>query len=363
MARSLLLVGGGHAHVRVLAELGRAPLAGVNVVLVSREPLSVYSGMVPGVVAGQYRPLQARIDVARLAMRCGARFVRGRARSVDARARRVELEDGGSLGYDVLSLDVGSRPRDPDRLDPDASVIRVKPIECALSGLHALGSAPELRRIAVVGAGAGGAELALSLAARLGSAAEISVCDAASMPVAERGQRVAHLVLAAFAEHGVRFLGGHRVLRATRRALVFDDGGELPADLSVWATGAAAPELVARSGLPVDERGFLLVEDSLRSVGDGHVFAAGDCAALRSRPGLPKAGVFAVRQGPVLAANLRRALRGEPLLAYNPQSRFLSLLNTADGRAILAYGPIALRSRWAWRLKDAIDRRFVARFA
>lgn len=363
MARSVLLVGGGHAHVRVLSLLADAPFDDADVVLVNAEPVSTYSGMVPGVVTGQYRPAQAQIELAPLAARAAARFVCGRARAIHARARRVELEDGRSFDYDLLSLDVGSRPRHPGALDSDARLIRVKPIARALGELeHALASLSEPCRIAVVGAGAGGVELALALAARLGTKAEVSVFDGASRPLAERGRRASRLVLEAFGEHDVRFYGERRAVRVKRGLVVFDDGRELPAELVVWVTGAAAPALLAESGLPGDERGFLLVDDSLRSVGDPHVFAAGDCATLRSHPALPKAGVHAVREGPVLAENLRRSLGGEPLVDYRPQARFLSLLNTGDGCAILVYGPIALRSRWAWRLKDAIDRRFVDGF-
>lgn len=361
MARSVLLVGGGHAHLRVLSAFAEEPLDDADVVLVNAGAASVYSGMVPGVVAGRYRPRQARIDLERLASRSGARFVLGRARAVDARGHRVELEDGRSFHYDLLSLDVGSEPRHPETLDPDAKLIRVKPIDRALAELEqALAALSGPCRIAVIGAGAGGVELAFGLASRPGT--QVAVYDGASTPLSQLGGSASRRVLEAFAEHGVRFSGGRRAVHVKRGSVVLDDGSEHPVDLTVWATGAAAPALCLASGLPCDERGFLRVEDSLCSTGDRDVFAAGDCAVLRSHPALPKAGVVAVREGPVLAANLRRALSGAPLVPYRPQARFLSLLNTGDGRAILVYGPIALRSRWAWRLKDAIDRRFVAAF-
>jgi NADH dehydrogenase FAD-containing subunit len=140
------------------------------------------------------------------------------------------------------------------------------------------------------------------------------------------------------------------------------DGTVLPGEVIVTAAGAGGGHLFADAGLAVDARGFLLVDDSLRGAEQPAIFAAGDCATLVARPGLPKAGVHAVRQGPVLAANLRAALRGDPLRRYRPQRRALALLNTADGRAVLSYGAVAAQGRWVWRLKDAIDRRFVHRF-
>ena len=155
------------------------------------------------------------------------------------------------------------------------------------------------------------------------------------------------------------FLGEVVVVRVDAYGVRLADGRVLPASLVVWATGAAGPDLLARSGLPVDERGFLRVGDDLRCVEFPEIFAAGDCATLASYPELPKAGVYAVRQGPVLAANLRAVARGRRTRRFRPQRDFLALLNTGDGRAILSRGSLALRNRLAWRLKDYIDRRFI----
>jgi selenide,water dikinase len=147
-----------------------------------------------------------------------------------------------------------------------------------------------------------------------------------------------------------------------RDAVHVASGARVPADLVVWVAGAAGPALLGGAGLPLDPRGFLLVDPTLRTVDGAPVWAAGDCATLAERPGTPKAGVYAVRQGPVLARNLRAALGEGTPVPYVPQRTFLSLLNTADGKALLRWHGVVSHSRWAWWLKDRIDRRFVRRY-
>jgi selenide,water dikinase len=368
LARELLLVGGGHSHALVLASFAGRREPRLRTTLVSADRFTTYSGMVPGVLGGQYPLRAAQIDLDALARRAGARFVAERAVRIDPARRRLELGGGSSLPYDVVSFDIGSLPLRTAVIDDDAPLIALKPIEPAVAALDAALAAPPPargRRVVVVGAGAGGTEVAFALAARLRDEphASVTVCDHAARPVTTRGERTAVLVERAFAEAGIRFIGAATIAHVTRTGVRLDDQRELEADIVVWATGAGAPALFAHSGLLVDGRGHLLVGDDLRSPAHADIFAAGDCATLTTHPDLPKAGVYAVRQGLVLADNLHATAREDQLRAFQPQARFLALLNTGDGRAILSYGRFACRGRWAWRLKDRIDRRFVARFA
>jgi NADH dehydrogenase FAD-containing subunit len=132
--------------------------------------------------------------------------------------------------------------------------------------------------------------------------------------------------------------------------------------LTVWVTGPAASPLFQGSGLAVDEKGFLLVNEALQSVSAPEVFAVGDCATLQAYPDTPKAGVYAVRQAPVLWRSLLATIAASPLPRYVPQSSFLSLLNTADRKSLLRYKGFVSYSGLAWRFKDGIDRRFMARY-
>lgn len=363
--RTLVLVGGGHAHLFVLRALARRPAVGVEIVLVSPHPQATYTGMVPGVLGGQYRLAQAQIDLVQLARRAQARLVLASAERIVADARCVRTAQG-DIGYDLLSLDIGSQPAAQNLIARGAQVAIVKPIENAVTAIDA-----QLRRLArggghvvIVGSGAGGVEIAFACAARLrsGDGGRVTLLDHSRRPMSGRHPNTSDKVAELLRRHRIDFLGGVEVTAVESNLVHCGKQAQLAADAVVWATGAAAPTLLADSGLARDERGFLLVDDQLRSTSDPHVFGAGDCIALQSHPRLPKAGVYAVREGPVLAHNLRAALRGESLRSYAPQLDFLALINTGDGRAVFSRGPIAYHGRLAWWLKDRIDRRFVSSF-
>ena len=358
----LLLIGGGHSHLFVLEDFARRPPAGVELIVVAPSPLATYSGMVPGVLGGQYQLRAAQIDVRRLVERAGGRFVAARVTALDPRQRSLVLDDGSRVPYALASFDIGSRTA-PLPTDPGAPLVAIKPMEPAIAALDAvLASRPGARAV-VIGAGAAGCEIALALAARLrrGGGA-VTVCDRAARPLPEFAPRAAVLIERAFADAGVTWLAERTVSTLAADGVRFTDGTLVPAELIVTAAGAVGGELFAEAGLAVDERGFLLVDETLRCRGYPEIFAAGDCATLAARRALPKSGVYAVRQGPLLAANLRAALRAVPLQPFRPQPRALALLNTADGRAIATYGALAAHGRWAMRLKDWIDRRFIRRF-
>jgi NADH dehydrogenase FAD-containing subunit len=166
----------------------------------------------------------------------------------------------------------------------------------------------------------------------------------------------------ALAARGVAVRTGTPVERVKEGAVVLLNGERLAADEVVWVTGAVALPFLPASGLPVDRRGFLLVDRALRSVADPRVFAAGDCATLADRRELAKAGVYAVREAPILWRSLAAALGGGEPPRYEPQSSFLALLNTGDGRALLRWRRLVAHGRWAWWLKDWIDRGFMRRY-
>ena len=370
--RDLVLVGGGHAHVQVLRALARRPVAGLRTTVVLDAPEAVYSGMVPGLVAGDYREAEVSIDVAALASRAAARVVLAPALRVDAAAGRLEVEGHPALAWDVASLDVGSSVRGLDLPGVREHALATRPIGAFARALDARlreacaahGGARRLR-VAVVGAGVAGLELAFCLEARLrgaGVGAELELVGDA--PELATGQPAGLLrrARAEAARRGIALRLGARVAAVEAGRVILEGGAPLACDLVVWATGAAPPALVAASQLPRDAQGFVRVEDTLAVVGCAGLFAAGDCAALDAHAWVPRAGVHAVREGPVLDANLRAALAGRRLRRYRPQRDFLALVNLGSRRALGAKYGVAFAGAWVWRWKDAIDRRFVARF-
>jgi len=354
----LVLVGGGHAHVEVLRRWARDPVAGVRGTVVVDRSDAVYSGMVPGVVAGQYAPAAAVIDVAALARAAGMRCVAEAMAGVDADAHHVRLAGGGVVPYDVASFDVGSTVAGLDVPGARAHALATRPIGRFVEAVASLAA----RDVVVAGGGAAGVELAFALGARL-RGARVVVLERGDRLLPGLPERAVRLATRAAAGRGIVLRTGVAVARVEADRVVTAAGDAIAADGVVWATGAAALRVFADSGLACDGDGFVRVDATLAAVGRPEVFAAGDCAALDAYPRLAKAGVYAVREAPVLDHNLRARLAGRPLRPYVPQRDFLVLLNLADGTAIGAKWGLAARGRWLWTLKDRIDRGFVARYA
>ncbi|MGH7664602.1 MAG: FAD-dependent oxidoreductase [Gemmatimonadaceae bacterium] len=379
--RRLLLVGGGHAHLEVVRTLIRQPLDGVELLLISRSRQHHYSGMIPGYLQGTYDEHELVFDLPALCSAMGA----GRARFIEASAERVSpvdrvVEAGGErYEFDIASLDVGSSAIGRELPGVEEYAHTVIPMSGATALRDRVESLAAERSgqtvaVCVVGGGAGGVEVASALHRRLreaGATARVTLIESGDALLSEftpRAGEIAHDVLS---ERGITVRTGTSVARVESREVALESGERIASDLTVWLTGAAAPRLLTASPLSRDADGFLLVDDNLRSVDGAPLWGAGDCVTLRAHPDTPKAGVVAVRQAPVLAANLRAAVGGGGGTCgggggaprrYEPQRRFLALLNTADGRALLAWDRIAVHSRIAWRLKDYIDRRFMRRY-
>jgi selenide,water dikinase len=369
--KRLLLCGGGHTHVEVLRRFGLRPLAGLEIVLVSPNPATPYSGLLPGLVAGHYRLGEIQLDLERIARFAGARFLRALVTGFDPGGRVATLADGTTLEFDVASLDVGSRP--PTRGIPgaDAHATGVKPVDPFLriwDGWLERGRAGALGLLAVVGGGAAGIETVLAMQHRLaretgrGSAIACHLVTDVDEILPDHDDRVRAILRRILAERRVELHVASRVVRVEPGALHTADGGVVRADAAVWATGAAPAPLLGAAGLALDPAGFVAVDDRLQSRSHVHVFAAGDCASIIGAP-RPKSGVYAVRAGPPLAANLRAALAGRPLVRYRPQVRALALISTGDRYAVASRGGVTAEGAWVWRWKDWIDRRFVRRYA
>ncbi|KQT43171.1 hypothetical protein ASG43_16870 [Aureimonas sp. Leaf454] len=369
-APRLLLLGGGHAHVEVIRRFGLARERHGEPLLVSPARRTPYSGMLPGFVAGEYGFDDLHIDLEALCAASGVAFRLGAATGLDAAARRVAFADGSVRDYDILSLDIGSRPSLPAGFRDG---IAVKPISTFTERLATLDArvrdADGFVRLAVVGQGVAGVEIAFALRRRFGRrlgrgdgrrGVEILLVGRSDGVMATRGARSRRLVAEDLDRAGISVVGGFDAVAFQNGTLRASDGRCLDVDEVVWTTSSAAPDWLLKSGLALDSHGFVRVDRFLRSPSHGQVFAAGDIASL-SDP-RPKSGVFAVREGPVLHHNLRQAALGRPLRAFRPQKHWLALISLADGRAIADKWGLAARGEWVARWKGWSDRRFVARY-
>ena len=376
LVRDLVLLGGGHSHVIVVRRWATNPVPGVRVTLVSPDALTPYSGMLPGLVAGHYSLEETHIDLARLCRWAGIRFVRAAASGVDAGGRRVLFDERPAIEYDLLSVDTGGAPCLDNVPGAARHATPVKPVHRFYARWQELlgrtRDSDGSLDIGVVGAGAGGFEILLAMNHALNTVDGGPVT--ASGPLRHRLHwfirdtaleeypgTVRRMALRACEQRGVTCHHKFDVVEVRADGLRSARGQEARLDAVVWCTEAAAAPWPAKSGLDCDSRGFIRVADTLQSLSHPDVFAAGDAAVQLNHP-RPRAGVFAVRQGPVLSENLRRAVLGEGLREYRPQKRFLTLLSMGDRSAVGHKGPFLGKGAWVWHWKDWIDKRFISKF-
>ena len=370
--KHLVLVGAGHAHVQVLQGLAARRPADLNITVVTPYPQQLYSGMVPGFVAGHYTLDQCVIGLAGLLARCGARYLAGSAVAINADAQTLTLANGDTVAFDVLSLNTGA-VMDREKMEASmpgarAHALFVRPME-AFSQLWpqvvAMGAARPIH-LAVVGAGAAGLELAMAAAHALSrpsnpAGGRVTLVTGGLAPAQNYPAGVQRSVLCALRRLQITVLRDSCVGVAPGE-IMLAGGASLACDAPLLAIGAQAPAWLARSGMALDDDGFLAVNHFQQSISHPQVFAAGDVASRVDAP-YPRSGVHAVRAGPPLLANLRAALAARPLRVYRPPARTLNLLSCGDRYAIAAWGGLSVEGRWVWRLKDRIDRRFVAKYS
>ena len=370
----LVLLGGGHAHVQVLKSFGMRPAPGVRVTLITKDLEAPYSGMLPGYVSGHYTHDDIHMDAMKLAGFASARFIHGEAIGIDRTEKRILLLNRPPLAYNLLSLDVGIRPDTSGIEGAERHAIPVKPVATFAARWddvqrRAL-TKDGPRIITVIGGGAAGFELILAMAYRLRTLAEGAeidpkaftfqlVCAPSLLP--SNNVRARRLAIQALASRDVKLIEGHRVVEIAEGSLRLADGTQIVSDATLLTTKAAPATWFAQSGLPCTPEGFLALRPTLQLTDDDDIFAAGDCATVLEHP-RPKAGVFAVRQGPVLTENLSKRARGERPIAFKPQSDFLTIMALGDRDAIAARGPFAAGGKWVWRWKDRIDREFMEKF-
>lgn len=390
--KHLVLIGGGHSHAIALKLSGVKPLAGVRLTLISDTSDAPYSGMLPGHIAGFYNFQECHIDLRQLAQFAGTQLLIDRAIGLDLESNQVLCASGAKVGFDLLSVDIGSTPAAISVPGAAEYAIPAKPVPKLLAGWNRIvdrriASPGEALRLGIVGGGAGGVELALAMGSHLqqidrdarvpvGSVA-VHLFHSGDRIVPGHNSRLGRRLREILTRRGIELHLGEKVCQVQPRedrlglgspavCVRCESGLAVECDRVFWVTQASPASWLREAGLATDAAGFILVGDTLQSVSHPRVFAAGDVATMVNYP-RPKAGVFAVRQGKPLFENWRRVLLGLPVLPFRPQKQFLSLIGTGDRSAIASVpflgGPFACGpSPLLWRWKDWIDRRFMEQF-
>jgi pyridine nucleotide-disulfide oxidoreductase family protein len=360
--KRLLLLGAGHAHVHVLKTLGAQPLVNTDVTLVTPYPRQVYSGMLPGWIAGHYQINDCVIPIEPLAKHAGVSLRVTAANAIDVLRNVATCANGEEIAFDAVSIDIG--PLANLAMIPGARehAIALRPIEVFIETMTQLkariAESKNKTRITFVGAGAGGIEVALALQHRFGERVAITLISAANTLPGSVGPKLTRILQA----RGVTLLAGVSASHVSAHGVHLAGGEVVEADAIIAATGAAAAQWPQQSALACGQAGFIIVNAFLQSVSHPQVFGAGDCVTMENIV-RPKSGVYAVRAGPPLAENLRRYLASEALQSYTPQARSLYLISTGNKHAIGSWGNFTWSGDWVWRWKDRIDRGFMAKYS
>lgn len=368
----IVLLGIGHTNAHVLRMWKMHPIRDARLTCISDFTIATYSGMVPGVLAGQYPRNRMEIDLARLCAAAGARLIVDQVTGINLPDRQLLFETRPPVIFDALSIGIGSIPNCDDVILKSDNCLTIKPMQTLIERLDKRlkdlkdSISQRALHIAIVGGGAGGVEVALCLPARirrlLGKQPfELMLVNSHKEIVKDVIPATRRRLLKQLENRGVQLELGHRVTQVTNDQLSLDDGRSFPADLVLWATSATASPLLSQLQLPTDDRGFLLTKPTLQSTAHDRVFAVGDTGTIKSFPTV-KSGVYAVRQGEYLWRNLEHLLLNQPLENYRPQSSFLKLFNTGDGRAIGEYKAMSFVGAWCWKLKNRIDSRFMDKY-
>lgn len=367
--KRLVLLGGGHAQVKVLTDFAASPLTGWDVALVTPYRRQIYSGMLPGWVAGHY-PLDAcALPLDALAARAHIGFHQTAGIELDLTRNEVLCADGARLPFDLLSIDTGPEPSLADLPGAREHALPVRPIEQFIAAWPTLLERMLTHRrtfdLVIIGAGAAGVELAFAAEHRCATAGahhvRFTLVGNTQQPLPGSPERIREHIARLLGARGMTWLGSRRATCIRPEHVEFLEGDVQSFDACLIVTGAAAPRWPSESGLMTNEHGFIRVDPTLRSLSHPHIFAAGDVAAYHDER--PKSGVFAVRAGPVLAYNLRAAATGGSLQPWTPQRRALYLISTGERYALASWGAWSVGGRWVWRWKDLIDRRFVRQYS
>jgi pyridine nucleotide-disulfide oxidoreductase family protein len=368
----LVLLGAGHAHLQVLHSLAQNRPADLNITVIAPYARQLYSGMVPGFVAGHYALDECAIPLEGLLARCGARYIQSRGVAIDAGAKTVTLANGETVSYDWLSLNTGPVM---DREKIEAQMPGARKHALFLRPLEAFGqlwprvadmARQQPMHLAVVGAGAAGLELAMAAAHALhgpsnAPGSRVTLVTGGPVPAASYPAGVQRRVAKALQRLRIEVLPDACVGVGAGEILLAS-GERLACDAPLLAVGAQAPAWLAGSGLSLNEAGCVAVNRFQQSTRHAAVFAAGDVASCVDAPHA-RSGVHGGRAGSPLLANLLAAMQNQELKPYFPSRRTLNLIACGDRHAIAAWGGVSVEGAWVWRWKNRIDRQFVASYA
>ncbi|WP_404449043.1 FAD-dependent oxidoreductase [Sutcliffiella horikoshii] len=356
---TILLVGGGHAHLKCLLEIRKKPLPNQNILLISPNRYQYYSGMFSGYTEGLYSIDEIRIDLKTMSEKAGVTFIEDKVTEISVTDKTLETKAGTKISFSVVSFDTGSLIEGPSSFKD--YLVQIKPNYLFAKKIM------EYREVEfpiVVGGGASGVEIALAITAwrkKNGLPTNVSLITSSNLlpsSSTKASKRVTYIAK----QKGLSIIEDDSVAKMNECQMITQNGRCLSHSQVLWLTGPSPSGIFKKSSLPCDQTGFLLTERTLQAKGLPFIFGAGDCITLEAFPDLPKNGVYAVRQAELLWRNITSYINGEMYFTFTPQRHYLSLLSTGNKEALLQYGSFTAHNKLAWKLKNKIDTDYIKKF-
>ena len=366
-SHDLVLIGGGHSQITVLKKFGMKQVPGLKITLINKNSTASYSGMIPGYIAGTYCKDETQINLLNLCKFANARLITDDVTGIDILTKEIYLSNRSPVYYDTLSINSGGEPDINEIKGAKKYCIPIKPISNLIQVFDKIKNKIKgINKVsmAVVGGGAGGVEIALSLKKFLDLENKIekniTLISKTNYLVSKSSVLTHRNALSLLQENNINVILGDEVIEFQKNGLKTKNSKNIKSEFNFLVTSISAPKWISQTRLKTTEKGFIEVNKYLQS-NNTNIFASGDISSIKNY-NLSKAGVYAVKQGPILYKNLRSKILKSRFSSYKPQKYYLSLIGDGQKEAIASWGPISFRSKWAWKLKRYIDEKFIKKY-
>lgn len=354
--KKLILAGGGHGHIGILKKLALKPVDGYEITMITNFAVQYYSGMLPGYIEGIYTKEEISFDVQELCKKAGVKYINDNIKEID-RDKKLVITKNVEHHYDFLSMNLGLSSREDFEINGE-NCTYVKPISALVSFKTVIeNDKAENKKMIIIGAGVSGIELAFAYKERFPNL-NIQILGKNNDILPNFNPKFREKIKKLLKEKTITLSLTSKCQNIGTNSLKTNEE-TLEYDYLILANGYTGVE-VKYKGFETTKDNYLIVDDCLMA-GDGSL-AMGDMISLKSHKNLVKAGVFAIRQAPVLYHNLLKTLDGKTdYKTYTPQEKYLQIINAGGKKALMAIGDTAIYGKIPWIIKDYIDRKYMGK--
>lgn len=369
---NLVFIGGGHSHAIALKLWGKKPVLGVKVTLISNVKNTPYSGMLPGYLGGYYNYQESHINLEKLAKFAKINLIIDSVIDIDINNKKILCQSGNKVDFDLVSIDIGSTPKNSNIEGANLYTIPAKPVDLLLEKWQEILNKAEqnkdkLLTLNIIGGGAGGIELSMNIHRKLNTILtpnklKINLIHKREKILSNQNEWASDKLTEILTNKNINLYLNTIVKTVKQEHIITESGLKIPADHHFLVTQASAPLWLKNSSISTDQDGFILIKNTLQSINFDFIFATGDIATMINYS-RPKAGVFAVKQGKPLYENICNFLNNKPLKSHHPQKYYLNIIGTGNDSAVAMWGYFGWESPILWHWKKNLDITFMKQFA